>query len=200
VSVTTDLIDRVHQEFDAASTSGQPNYLSRDAMIRRGEVSMGRAQKLIDATVTVETALEAAHLLGESNVLAEALGLDILSLKSKSLLAHAIFRMIAPNRDECRLHASQLFEGLALEARKKRDRATEAIEATNAAICLLEMHNLTSEEVLKAERICRKTVGMREKNTTDFAYSLLNLAMAERMALASIFHPAVERSEGAVNS
>ncbi|MDV8001048.1 CHAT domain-containing protein [Rhodococcus sp. IEGM 1408] len=183
MSQTVTIIARVHETFESAGSEAQIGGLTEVDVLRLGKSRMDQARRLISATVSVEAAMQAARLLGECYRMTSALGMDEQVNETKSLLAHAIGRMIAPNRDECRRHASRLFEELAKDARNRRDRKTEAIEYTNAALCLMELHNFDQAEIAKADKLCRKTISMREKNSVDWAYSQMNLALAQRMAL-----------------
>ncbi|MCT1641572.1 hypothetical protein, partial [Dietzia cinnamea] len=183
MSQTATIIARIHEAFESAGSGAQIRGLTEADALRLGEPKINQARRLISATVSVEAAMEAARLLGECYRMTSALDMDRQVSETKSLLAHVIGRMIAPNRDECRRHASRLFEELAEEAHSRRDRKTEAIEYTNAALCLMELHNFDQAEIAKADELCRKTISMREKNSVDWAYSQMNLALAQRMAL-----------------
>ncbi|WP_282082039.1 CHAT domain-containing protein [Dietzia maris] len=155
---------------------------TRDVM-QIGEPIVAKARRLLDSSVSTDSAAKAAALLGECYNMTRVFGLKPQEIETRSLLAHAIARMIVPNRDECRRYGSKLFSELAKEFLRMGDRKGAAIEYTNAALCLLELHDPTRQEILEATALCSKTLRMREKGSIDYAYSQLNLSLAERMAL-----------------
>ncbi|WP_143547121.1 CHAT domain-containing protein [Rhodococcus sp. 05-2255-1e] len=183
MSATEELLEGIESEFNASSELKDSSNLAGSDLLQAAKRKTEHARSLIEGSVSVGTAFQVARLLGECYGVAMQYGNKRNELEVRSVLAHAIARMLAPSRDECRRDASRRFFEIAEESSRIRDRTAAAIDLTNGALCLIELHNPTADEVAESVKACQKSLGMRERNSVDFAYAQLNVALVKRKAL-----------------
>lgn len=141
---------------------------------------IGQANDRVTRSLTVDEAVALARIYGRWLPAARQRGEWKVESSIRSGLAQILMNVIVPNRDESRLRASELLEQIGNECIYNNDKLGAAIALTNSALAILEMHNATVGQIEKARQMCIKTKQMREKGSVDFAYSQMNLALADR--------------------
>jgi hypothetical protein len=136
-----------------------------------------------------ESAVRAANLYGECYAIAKSADFWRLEKDARSRFAQVVSWVTVPNRDESRSRASELFYELGADCLRRADNKSAAIALTNGALSILEMNNATKEQILNAKRVCADTIRMRSKGSVDFAYSQMNLALAERQCVSFTSEP-----------
>lgn len=180
---STKLLQVVEDAFTGAIVRGRNLGLDSIAIEELAKPKMDRANLLNGGTTSPSAAVEAARLYGECVSIARDNNFNYLETDAISRSAQLISSVEAPKRDVLRRRASDLFLELSDSCAKRRDRKMEAISKTNGALCLLEMSSPTEADLLRAKALCTKTLSMRDRGSVDYAYSALNLALAERKCL-----------------
>jgi CHAT domain-containing protein len=180
VTVTGELLQQLEREFGIGLQREIPHIGSTIAIARP---RMERANALNVRGVSTVDALVAARLYGECAAIATVFGAFDLTTDARSRFAQLIAWTAVPNRDEAAQRAAVLFQELGdeLEARRDRDRA--AMMWMNSGLTILEMRNPSGDELGAARELLDKTLRMRRRNTVDFAYSQMNLAVADLRTL-----------------
>ncbi len=141
------------------------------------------ANTLVLRNMGFAQSVEAAGLYGTCFAIARACNFWKLEYESRSRFIQVLAWTVVPNRDESRIRAAELFYGLAEDCKGRRDKRSAAISLTNGALCILEMHNATETQLIKAASVCAETIRMRARNSVDYGYSQMNLALAERLTI-----------------
>lgn len=186
MSETARLINAVYSNFRNSATVNHHSTIKQSDAINWAIRTTSRARKLLRNDVQVQDAVELATALGKCySAIGETHKADFLN-EVRSLLAQAIGRMLAPNRDECRRRASEEFSQLYEDELKQSHKGNAAIALTNSALLLLELANPTKEELEEAERSCQRSLAMRAKGTIDYAYAEMNLSLAKRKNISRL--------------
>lgn len=186
MSETARLINAVYSNFRNSATVNHHSTIKQSDAINWAIRTTSRARKLLRNDVQVQDAVELATALGKCySAIGETHKADFLN-EARSLLAQAIGRMLAPNRDECRRRASEEFSQLYKDELKQSHKGNAAIALTNSALLLLELANPTKEELAEAERSCQRSLEMRGKGTVDYAYAEINLSLAKRKNISTL--------------
>lgn len=146
---------------------------------------MSEADELNQVDMPIEAARSAALLYGRCNRIARQFGISQEVRNTTSRLYQLISRVVVPNRDEARMVAYEGLRAVGEEYLESGKRSEAAVELTNAALQVVEMNNPEPEALRAARDLLRRTRSMRKRNSIDFAYSELNLAIAERLVLSS---------------
>lgn len=180
VTVTGELLRQMEREFALGLQREIPRIGSSAEMAKP---RMERANALNVRGVSTADALVAARLYGESAAIGVFLGPQDLSTDARSRFAQLIGGTAVPNRDEARQRAAALFHELGDELVARNDRDRAAMVWMNSGLMILEMRNPSSDELIAARDLLDKTLQMRRRNTVDFAYSQLNVAVANMRTL-----------------
>lgn len=166
---------------EAYGGQAEPESVESGASIGRG--LMRRADKLCmnHERISVSDAVSIAEIYGRTERIAEYLGDEDQVLISRGRLGQLLSKLVITNRDQAKRAASEILEQIGNQYFSRRKYIEAAIELTNAAMVVNEMHNPTLKELENSRSILRRTLQMRKKNTIDFAYSEFNLAISERL-------------------
>ncbi|MFU9026801.1 CHAT domain-containing protein [Rhodococcus erythropolis] len=173
-SIEDEFVAESHRDYSAWSLSDLAHASDRQ---------IGQANVRVTRSVSPDEAHELARIYGRWLPAARQRDQWTVELRVRSGLAHILMQVIVPNRDEARMRASEIFEQIGNECTTKKDKPGAAIALTNSALAILQMHNATQEQIQKARQMCVETKRMRKKGSVDFAYSQMNLALAERLAI-----------------
>ena len=165
---------------EAYQGQAEPESESAGASIGQGLTRLADKICMNNERLSISDAVKLARIYGRTERIAEYIGNDDQVLISRSRLGHVLSRLVITNRDQAKRAASELLEQVGNEYYLRRKLSEAAIEFTNSAMVINEMHNPADEEVDKARLILRRTLKMRKKNTVDYAYSEFNLAISER--------------------
>lgn len=185
-TATAVLLDKIESAFNSESDPGRYSGWGKEEVRQVAEPSMREANELNIRNMSVQSALRAAELYGMCAAIAVDTELHDLEFDARSRFAQLLAWVVGPNRDECRDRASGLFFELGELCLKRGDKSLAAISLTNGALCLLEMSNPTTPQILRAKEICQRTLKMRRKGSVDYAYSEMNLALAERKSMGPL--------------
>ncbi len=156
MSATARLLEQIEAIYLRAGDGIDCSTWTDHDVYREANPRITRARGMLNTSVSVAAVFEAAKLLGECNRIAKEMAGKQQELETRSILAHGICRMLSPNRDECRRYASQMFIQIADELNKAGARRDAAIDYTNAALCLFELHNPTASELAMQRNSARK--------------------------------------------
>lgn len=171
-------------DLDLAYSKGlesQAGHRDHQAAAHAGMTILESADRISRAEMTVEQAIEAATLYGKTEKIAMELNDSTQVLISRTRFAQVLARAVLPNRDEGKIESSLRLRSIGEEYLKSGDRKSAAIELTNSALQILELHNPTKDQLINAQDSLRRTRGMRTSGSLDFAYSEINLALADRL-------------------
>lgn len=180
MTVTSDLLDSLEKLASSESSTLDCRGWSVGRLEEEGTIVWKEIRRGLNRpTLKFKTARLLARKVSDLAKISQALGDYHKTLESESLGAQILYRVQAPNRDECRSRSSSRFYQIGEQFRVLRDRKSAAIDLTNGALAVLEMHNPTAEQLAAAKAMCEKTIRMRKKNSVDFAYGQVNLSLAE---------------------
>jgi CHAT domain-containing protein len=188
MTVTGELLQQLEGEFALGLRLDIPTAGSSAAIAMP---RMQRANALNVRGVSAADALVAARLYGESAAIGNIVGAEDLTRDARSRFAQLIAWTAVPNRDEARQRAAALFRELGDELAARKDRDGAAIMWMNSGLSILEMRNPSGDELDAARKLLDQTLRMRRRNSVDFAYSQLNLAVADLRTM----HRRLRRSE-----
>lgn len=180
LTATTKIINQVYEHFDRSVEAADYSIVSQNDAILWAQRARKRAVKLLSREVSFNETLKLAEDLGRSYSAVSEDNKVQYGYEVRSLLAQAVGRMIAPNRDECRRRSAEEFFRLYGEQLKGKMKRNAAIALTNSALLLLELNNPTEVELSEAEARCQRSLEMRDKGSVDYGYAQLNLSLAKR--------------------
>ncbi len=141
---------------------------------------MAKADLLINyKSVNIETAKVAISLYSRCKGIAQQYAITLEIINAQCRIAQALRLIIVPNRDQARVRASYILESQAAEYMNIEEREKAGVEKTNSGLCILEMHNADSAQLIRAEKLLASGQQLK-KDPVDWAYSEFNLGVCRR--------------------
>ncbi len=182
LSLTEGILDSIISESERdCGRYRNTDFADSDAGFEAAARMMKRADSLINfKSVPIETAKVAVNLYSKCRGIAERYAVALEIVNAQCRIAQVFRLIIVPNRDEARVRASLILESQAAQYLNIDERAKAGVEKTNSALCVLEMHNPSMAQLMRAEELLVSGQQLK-KAPLDWAYSEFNLGVCRRI-------------------